>query len=135
MKTIEPPLGKELDDILGGMRPLWDGLIKAVRTSLSPVETSWIPSKSSFGKLCVLTYKEHHLLYLRPDLDAVHTTTPLGEMACERAKNSDLPDEVKAQIEMAKKHPDGRMVRHAVTSESDVRIVAKLVGLKKRPKE
>jgi len=94
-KQVEPPCKAELRDVLGSAMPLWFAMIRLVEETFSPLSEVWKPSKSEFGRMCLIQFKKRTLLYLTPDKDQVWVALVLGERAVQLALASSLPEAIK----------------------------------------
>jgi hypothetical protein len=127
---VEPPSRAELEAALGAALPLWHGMVQSVEETCSPLGQAWQPSKSDFGKMCLLQFKKRTLLYLTPDRDCVLLAVVLGEHAFNLALASSLPEAIKNLLLTAKPYAEGRGIRFSINSTEDLPTVAKLVEIK-----
>jgi hypothetical protein len=127
---VYPPSEAELEAALGAALPLWHGIVQSVEATCSPLGQAWKPSKSDFGKMCLLQFKKRTLLYLTPDRDCVWIAIVLGERAFQLALASSLPAAIKNLFLTAKPYAEGRGIRFSIKSTEDLATVAKLVEIK-----
>ena len=130
---VDPPSDAELEAALGSALPLWKATIRMVEESCSPLSLVWKPSKSEFGKLCLLQRKKRTLLYLTPDLDCVWIAIVLGEHAYGLARASGLPEVIKNLLLAAKPYAEGRGIRFSIRSAEELPTVGRLVEIKTTP--
>ena len=130
----EPPSRKELETELGVAYEVWQRVIAAVVETAGSVESEWKPSKSNFGRLCLLKRKKRTILYLTPEKDAVLVAIVLGERAVGLALASQLPETIKTMIRDARPYAEGRGIRFPINSTDDVNMVSDLVAIKTQPK-
>jgi Protein of unknown function (DUF3788) len=128
------PTDSELKAVLDSADVLWFGIIRAVEQMAGPLERQWKPSKAGFGRMCLLQHKHRTLLYLTPDKGQVWIAVVLGERASGLAMASSLPAAIKKLFSEAKPYAEGRGIRFAVNSVSDIPMIVKLVEIKTRPK-
>jgi hypothetical protein len=129
-EKIKPPTNSELEVVLGGAVPLWNGIVSAVEKSVWPLNQQWKPSKAEFGRICLLQHKERTLLYMTPDKEKILIAVVLGERAVAVAVNSRLPVRIKRLIIAARPYAEGRGIRFPVSSSRDISIVTQLVAIK-----
>jgi hypothetical protein len=115
---------------LGAARPVWDALFDALRAEYGALTAEWKPSKSDFGRMCVLKQKKLTVVYLTPDAGAVRVAMVLGARAARRALSSELPDGIKTLIAEARPYAEGRGIRFAICSVEDIPTVTTLVAIK-----
>lgn len=132
--ALKPPTDAELKTALGSAHSLWSGIIEAVEAGVSPLDALWKPSKSEFGRICLLQHKKRTLLYLTPDKNKITVAIVLGERAYNLALASSLPAAIKKMFSEAKPYAEGRGIRFAVKSSSDIPTIKKLVVIKNTPK-
>jgi hypothetical protein len=127
---VDLPSRAELEAALGSAFPLWNALNRKVEETCSPFSQVWKPSKTEFGKVCLLQSKKRTLLYLAPDREAVWIAIVLGERAFLLAMASSFPDAIKHLLLAAKPYAEGRGIRFSINSTEDLATVAKLVEIK-----
>jgi hypothetical protein len=131
---VKPPTDAELRAVLGSADVLWSGIVNAVEDLASPLDTEWKPSKTEFGRMCLLQHKKRTLLYLTPEKEKIRVAIVLGERAYGLAMASSLPAAIKKMFSEARAYAEGRGIRFVVSSASDVSTVKKLAELKTTPK-
>lgn len=132
--NIESPTEAELKSVLGSAGPVWAGIIQAVEEMCSPLLRQWKPSKTDFGRVCLLQHGKRTLLYLTPDKQQVCIAIVLGERAYGLAMASALPTAIKKLFSEAKPYAEGRGIRFAVKSIPEISTVTDLVEIKMTPK-
>jgi len=130
---VKPPIDAELKAALGSADALWSDILGAVRNAVSPIDAQWKPSKSAFGRMCLLQHKKRTLLYLTPEKEAVTVAIVLGERAYGLALASALPAEIRRWFSEAKPYAEGRGIRFAARAPSDISTITKLVEIKTAP--
>jgi hypothetical protein len=132
-QVVKPPSQTELEAALGSALPLWNAIVRMVEATCSPLGQVWKPSKSGFGKMCLLQFKKRTLLYLTPDRERVWIAMVLGEHACGLALASSLPGAIKQFLLEAKPYEEGRGIRFSISSAEELPTVAKLLEIKITP--
>jgi hypothetical protein len=130
----KPPTAAELTGALGPAAAAWFGIVNALEERFAPLEQQWRPSKTGFGRLCLLQHKKRTLLYLIPEKNVVRVAIVLGERAYGLAMASALPAAIKQLLSEAKPYAEGRGIRFPVNSPSDIAVVKMLVDIKTTPK-
>ena len=128
------PTDAELKAALGSANALWSGIVHVVEDAVSPLDTEWKPSKTEFGRMCLLQHRKRTLLYLTPEKEQVRVAILLGERAYGLAMASSLPAAIKKLFSEARPYAEGRGIRFSVSSPSDFSMIKKLVEIKTTPK-
>jgi hypothetical protein len=131
---VKAPTAAELQAALGSADALWSGIVHAVEDLVSPLDTEWKPSKTEFGRICLLQHKKRTLLYLAPKKESVSVAIVLGERAYGLAMASTLPAAIKKMFSEARPYAEGRGIRFLVSSPNDISTIKKLVEIKTMPK-
>ena len=131
---VRPPTEAELTEALGPAAALWSGILHALEETFTPLDRQWRPSKTGFGRVCLLHYRKRTLLYLTPEKATVRVAIVLGERAYGLAMASALPAAIKKLLSEAKPYAEGRGIRFPVSAFSDVPVVKQLVEIKTTPK-
>ena len=131
---VKSPTETELTGILGSAAVLWSEIVHAVEEKFAPLDRQWKPSKTEFGRICLLQHKKRTLLYMTPEKEKVRIAIVLGERAYGLAMASSLPVTIKKMFSEAKPYAEGRGIRFSVSSLSDIPVIKKLVEIKTTPK-
>ena len=131
---VKSPTDAELQAALGSADALWSGIVHVVEDAVSPLDTEWKPSKTEFGRICLLQHKKRTLLYLTPEKEKIRVAIVLGERAYCLAMASSLPAAIKKMFSEARPYAEGRGIRFSVSSPSDISTIKKLVEIKTTPK-
>lgn len=124
-----PPSEAGLRAVLGRADACWRALIDALPELAPNAVGEWKFYKSS-GWMFLLRRQKRNLLYLRPQKNAFLASTALAEAAYAAALESDLPEDLLAELRAAPKYPEGRPARVTVRKKSDVQTVLTLLALK-----
>ena len=128
------PTDAELKAALGCADALSSSIVHVVEDVVSPLHKEWKPSKTEFGRMCLLQHKKRTLLYLTPEKGKVRIAIVLGERAYGLAMVSSLPAAIKKMFSEAKPYAEGRGIRFSVSLRSDISTIKKLVEIKTTPK-
>jgi hypothetical protein len=131
---LKSPTSAELKAVLGPADAVWSGIFRVVEDVVAPLNTEWKPSKTEFGRMCLLQHKKRTLLYLTPEQEKVTVAIILGERAYGLAMTSSLPAAIKKMFSEARPYAEGRGIRFSVNSPSDISTIKTLVQLKTTPK-
>ena len=131
---VKPPTDAELSAALGSADVLWSSIMRIVEGVASSLDTEWKPSKTEFGRMCLLQHRKRTLLYLTPEKEKVRVAIVLGERAYGLAMASSLPAAIKKMFSEVRPYAEGRGIRFLVNSPSDLSTVKKLVQIKTTPK-
>ena len=130
---VKSPTSAELKAVLGSADVLWAGIVRVVEDMVAPLNTEWKPSKTEFGRMCLLKHKKRTLLYLTPEKEKVTVAIILGKRAYGLAMVSSLPAPIKKMFSEARPYAEGRGIRFSISSPSDISTIKKLVELKTAP--
>lgn len=131
---IKPPTDAELKAVLGSAGALWSNIVSMIEEMVSPLNREWKPSKTEFGRMCLLRHKTRTLIYLTPEKEQVRVAIILGERAYHSAMTSSLPAAIKKMFAEAKPYAEGRGIRFSVKSSRDIPTIKTLVELKTKNK-
>jgi len=106
--NVKSPTEEELANVLGSAAVLWYGIVHAVEETFAPIDRQWKPSKTEFGRMCLLQHKKRTLLYMTPDKEKIRIAIVLGERAYGLAMASSLPVAIKKVFSEAKPYAEGR---------------------------
>lgn len=128
-----PPSEAELNAALGDAAALWAGIIRRVEAMSPPLDRLWKPSKTGFGRMCLLQHKRRTLLYLTPDDGKIWIAIVLGERAYRLAMASELPAPIKTMLSAAKPYAEGRGIRFPVGPADAMSSIEILLACKTAP--
>ena len=132
--NVKSPTEEQLANVLGSAAVLWYGIVHAVEETFAPIDRQWKPSKTEFGRMCLLQHKKRTLLYMTPDKEKIRIAIVLGERAYGLAMASSLPVAIKKMLSEARPYAEGRGIRFPVSSLGDIPMITKLVEIKTTPK-
>lgn len=124
------PTDAEVIATLGPAKDVWNAIVAEVAERYAPLECEWRPSKSDFGRMCLLKCRKRTLAYLTPGADAVTVAIVLGKRAVEAALKSHVPARIKTAIKEARAYAEGSGIRFAVGAMEEIPIVLDLIRLK-----
>jgi hypothetical protein len=124
------PSAEELAATLGPAEGAWRGVVAAIGKRFSPLEVQWRPSKSDFGRICLLQHKKRTLVYLMPQKKEITVAVILGEGAYNIAMTAAIPEQIKQMFREARPYAEGRGIRFPLRSKRDVGLIVQLVEIK-----
>lgn len=130
----EPPSRAELEAVLGPAAPVWHEVLRRARAAHGPLTETWRPSKTGFGRMCLLQHPKRTLLYLTPDAGTIWVAIILGERAFQGALARALPDALKQRLLEARPHVEGRGIRFPIHALDELEPVATLLEIKTAPR-
>jgi hypothetical protein len=127
------PSSRQISNILGPKKPLWDRLLKFIASNYDiPPDLSyggknygWYLWYRRGGKTLVSLYPQHGHFVAQVVLGAAHA---------EAAAKLDLGRNVREAIEAAPKLHDGKWLFLRVRTQTDVKDVEALLRIKRRPR-
>lgn len=131
--NANPPSGAELEGLMGPASSVWSGIMSHAETIYAPLSVIWKPSKTEFGRMCLLQHKKRTLLYLTPAKELVWVAIILGERAFQLAMASSLPEGIKRLLLEAKPYAEGRGIRFSIRSMNELAPIVKLLEIKTTP--
>lgn len=124
------PDDKDLTDVLGGTKQLWDELINQVTKECKPVIEEWRFSGEKYGWSLRLKQKKRTILYLTPCKRYFLCAFVFGQKATEAARRSALPKDVLTTINEARVYAEGRGFRLEVKKKQHLDTMKKLTAIK-----
>lgn len=120
------PRDAEVSAVLGLAAPLWRGVLGELR-ALHP---HWGFTSRSTGWGLRLKQGERTILYLTPCRGHFLASAALGGSAVDAAHAAGVPAALRAAVDAAPQHPEGRGVRLDVKDPAGVPLVVALAKLK-----
>ncbi len=124
------PTDQELESALGRSGKLWVRLKSDMQEAHGPLTEEWHFSGAAFGWSLRLKKKKRTIVHMTPCRAHFLASFALGEKACRAAHVAGLPAPLLAVVDNAPKYAEGRGVRIAVRSKSDLKGVEALVAVK-----
>ena len=126
----EMPDSAALDAALGKSSALLKDIEEHVLDQFGPPDHEWKFYSKTAGWTMALVHGGRRIFHLIPLSGLFTVVFTLGDRAVTVAMESSLPDEVKSEIDGARKYAEGRSIRHGVSTAADVEIVKQLVTIK-----
>jgi hypothetical protein len=124
------PNDKDLTEVLGRTKQLWDELVTYAVKKYKPVTQEWIYSGKNYGWALRLKDKKRPIYYLVPCQRYLLCAFVFGQKATEAARKSTLSKDVLKTINEARVYAEGRGFRLEVKKKQDVNTMKKLADIK-----
>jgi hypothetical protein len=121
-----PPTERQVLSALGPTAPLWESVQAKIAEQVPTVRGSWGFTNKATGWSLRLKLGERVLVHLTPCEGCFLASLGLSEQAVAAARDARLPTSMIATIVAAPTYAEGRGVRFAVRTTSDVASVVKL---------
>jgi len=129
-KTIEPQ-DKDLEVALGSTYPLYREIFKRLVNTYDDIRPEWKHYGKKAGWLLKLFKGKRNILFIIPHEKHFAISFTFGDKAVEKVMESDLPDELKTELQNAKKYMEGRGLGIFITENTEnVEDVMKLIEIK-----
>ena len=124
------PDSVELDMALGKASTLLKSIEEYIVDQFGALSREWKFYSKKAGWTLALVHNGRRILHLIPQTDRFTAVFTLGEHAVSIARESELPDETKSEIDSARKYAEGRSIRLEIDSAAHAEIVKQLVAIK-----
>ena len=124
------PSSEDVARALGRSSAAWRDLASWLSERFDPLSEEWRYSGEQWGWSKRVKRRKRTVLYLLPCRKHFRVTLVLGEKAVKKALLGELPDGLAAEIEGAKRYPEGRVLRLEVRARKDLEAVVALAESK-----
>jgi hypothetical protein len=124
------PVDKDLMEVPGRTKQLWDELVAHAVEEYEPVAQEWGYSGKNYGWALRLGHKKRPVFYLIPCRRYFLCAFVFGKQATGAARKSNLPKDILKTIDTAKVYAEGRGFRLEVRNKRDVGIMKQLADIK-----
>lgn len=124
------PTTKELSDVLGPARSLWDDLLEQLADGLGVNGEEWNSYSKKAGWSLKVKRGERTILYMIPCSGSFRIAFVLGDKAIKAALQSDPPQRMIQIIKEGKRYPEGTGITLEMVTAKDVPIIKKLAAAK-----
>ena len=107
-----------------------DELLAHLAEEYEPVTSTWKFYGKKSGWTVKVVRKKRTILYMTPLTGHFRVATAFGEKAVAAAHESDLPEDVVAEIDGARKYVEGRPVVVEVRRKKDLGVVRTIAAIK-----
>jgi len=130
LDTCREPRPDELPAVLGRSHVHWERLLAYLAEQYAPLTATWKCYSRKFGWSLQVKQKKRTVLYMVPHQKCFRVTFVLGDKAVAVARESDLPAQVMADIDGARKYVEGRGVNLEVRIKRDLAVIETLAAIK-----
>jgi hypothetical protein len=126
----EKPTTEELKKALGEMVAIWDDFVAFTHVNDPSSSDEWNFSGEKFGWSFRIKDKKRVIIYLLPRDKFFKVAFVFGQKATDQILESDVSDEIKAELKAAKVYAEGRGIRIEIRDNSKVEDIRKLIKYK-----
>lgn len=135
MKSIfsvkdEIPTENQLKEVLGETFDIWKSFEKFTHEHDFNSKSGWHFSGAKFGWSFRIKDKKRVIIYLLPRDKLFKVAFVFGQKASEKILESNISDNIKAELLAAKVYAEGRGIRIEVTDISNLKDIEKLIKIK-----
>jgi hypothetical protein len=124
------PEDDEIRAALGKAAALWTDLIATLRRAHGPFEEVWRFSGAKHGWTRKLEQPKRALVYLTPCTGYLRASFALSDDAVKAVHSAGLPDDLLAELNNAKRYPEGTPLRMEVRTKKDAKLVEKIAAIR-----
>jgi len=130
LDTCREPQPEELPAVLDRSHLHWKRLLAHLAQQYAPLTDAWKCYIRKYGWSLQVKRRKRTVLYMTPQTKHFRVTFVLGDKAVAAARESDLPAQVMADIDGARKYVEGRSVGIDVRNKRDLAVVETLAAIK-----
>ena len=127
-----PPDDATLAQTLGKSKNVWDAIVDHIDKLPNGLVRNWKFYGTKYGWQMKVTDGKRAVLYLIPHEGSFLAALALNDKAVAALRSQRIPSRLLREITTGKAYPEGRPARIEVTSQRDVAVVKKLLGIKLR---
>lgn len=124
------PTDQELEQALGDKYLLWQKIANLTYKAYPEGKEEWNYSGKNYGWSFRIKDKRRAIIYLLPRSGFFKVGIVFGDKALADIMTSNIPEEIKNDLQAAKKYAEGRGVHIEINSEAIIPAVEKLVEIK-----
>ncbi len=128
-KSVKPD-DRQLAHALGEKATFWEAIKKHLAQNYGEVNEEWKFYNAKSGWTLKALLKKRNLFFLTPSPEFFRLAFVFGDKAVAVVERSDLPEDIKNELKLARKYAEGRGIRITVKSQKDVEYVKKLIDIK-----
>ena len=119
-----------LKEELGRSFGCWEETKKILEKDHGKLIEEWKYYGQKYGWSMKYLYKKRNLFFFSAQRKYFQLGFMFGDKAAAAIEKSDLPEEYKEQLRVAKKYVEGRVLRLNIKKKSDIKYIGKLVDIK-----
>jgi hypothetical protein len=124
------PTQKELEIALSNTFGIWQAIIDFTKKQYPGISEEWNFSGEKFGWSFRLKDKKRIIIYLLPRDRFFKAAFVFGEKATDKILSDSISENIKNELNTAKKYAEGRGIRIEITDSSLMKDIEKLIEIK-----
>lgn len=129
-KTKEPQ-DSEFETVLGSTYPLFENMFKYLVDTYEDIRPEWKHYGKKIGWLLKIFKGKRNILFVVPYEKKFTITFTFGDKAVQQVMESDVSDEIKTDLQNAKKYMEGRVIVISITNDTEnINHLIKLIDIK-----
>jgi hypothetical protein len=124
------PISTDIERELGRSWLAWNSLTSWLSEDFSSLTDEWRFTGEQCGWSLRIKRKKRTIIYLLPCRKYFRVTLILGDKAVKKALQSALPNSLVKEIRLAKKYPEGRVLRFEIRFKEELPTLMQLVDAK-----
>ncbi|MEY8608827.1 DUF3788 family protein [Parabacteroides segnis] len=117
-KTKEPQ-DSELEIALGSTFPLFETMCKYLVDTYKDIRPEWKHYGNKTGWLLKIFKGKRNIMFVVPYEKTFTVTFTFGDKATQQVMESDISDEIKTDLQNAKKYMEGRVIVIPITDDTE----------------
>lgn len=130
-KAVQPDQSM-LKETMGEGFALWEAMLAFIAGTFPQAGEEWKFYGNAWGWSLAVRHKNKGLCYLTPGIDGLQVSMSFNEKGREAVRQTDLPESLKEQVELAQYNPAGKMFDLTVACEAALPVAMRLLGIKAR---
>ncbi len=126
------PKESDLAEILGQTHKLWISLCEYTISKYPDGRQEWNFPGQKYGWSFRIKDKKRTIIYLLPRKHFFKVAFVFGDKAVNEIMLSDISNDIKNELSIAKKYAEGRGIRIEISNENQIQDIEKLINIKLR---
>ncbi len=126
------PKESDLAEILGQTHKLWNSICEYTISKYPDGKQEWNFPGQKYGWSFRIKDKKRTIIYLLPRKHFFKVAFVFGDKAVNEIMLSDISDDIKNELSIAKKYAEGRGIRIEISNENQIQDIEKLINIKLR---
>lgn len=129
-RTTEPQ-DKDMEMALGSTYPLFEKIVEYLVDTYKDIRPEWKQYSKKTGWQLKLLKGKRNIMFVVPFEGYFIVYFTFGDKAVQQVMESDLPDEIKTELQNAKKYMEGRGLNLSITENAEnIDHIIKLIEIK-----
>lgn len=125
------PENKDMEVALGSTYPLFEKIVKYLVDTCKDIRPEWKQYSKKMGWQLKLLKGKRNILFIVPFEGSFMVYFVFGDKAVQRVMESDISDEIKTQLQNARKYMEGRGIELSITEDTEnIDHIIKLIEIK-----